>query len=400
MLQRDLVLFKRGLIPALVLAVLLAAALALAGFSVMRGASEGASPVQVAVVDEEGGLVSRFCINLVSSQSYIASLMDVERVSRRKALNGIEDGTYAAVIILPDGYTDNIMYGREGKGEILLSRGAAASAEIVASVADFGERLLAAGQYGVFAGEEVVWAADLPEDVYNDFLTRSNLQLLDAAVGLYDEGTSDIVTPYNGTGLTTEGYYAVTWLGLFLVIAGLFFTGLYTADNSRSLLTRLFSMGIRPMEYMSGKVLYPLLFRLPLYVLLLYGLSRFLPLKFSAPGLAGALLALLIATCLISFSAVALASRKGWPGLLMGIAAICLFLCGGLVPRSFLPAWLSTAGDFTPLGAVCGCLHPLFGRQDPSCLWQSALIGFLYAGAALFGAIRHLKRMPGKGEEA
>ena len=174
MLQRDLKLFKRGLIPALLLTVLLAAALALAGFSVLRGASAGSAPVQVAVVDEEGGLVSRFCINLVSSQSYIASLMDVDRVSRKKALAGLEDGSYAAVIILPEGYTDQIMYGWEGEGEIILSNGAAASAEIVASVADLGERLLAAGQYGVFAGEEVVREAGLSDGVHGDFLDRSN----------------------------------------------------------------------------------------------------------------------------------------------------------------------------------------------------------------------------------
>ena len=397
MLQRDLVLFKRGLIPALLLTVLLAAALALAGFSVLKGASEGSAPVQVAVVDEEGGLVSRFCINLVSSQSYVASLMDIDRVSRKKALAGMDDGTYAAVIILPEGYTDNIMYGHEGQGEIILSKAAAASAEIVASVADLGERLLAAGQYGVFAGEEVVWAADLPADVHNKFLDQSNLELLEIAVGLYDTGTRDVVLPYNGTGLSVENYYAVTWLGLFLLISGLFFTGLYTADNSRSLLARLFSTGIRPADYLAGKVLYPLLFRLPLFALLFFGLSRFVPAKLSAGALLAALLGIVLAACMISFSAVALASRKGWAGLLIGIAAIGLFLCGGIMPRSFLPGWLTAIGDFTPLGAVCACLKPLFGSRLNL---LPVLAGLLYAALALFFALRHLKAMPGKGEEA
>ena len=399
MLQRDLVLFKRGLIPALLLTVLLTAALALAGFSVMRGASEGAAPVRVAVVDEEGGLVSRFCINLVSSQSYIASLMDVERVSKRKALAGIEDGTYAAVIILPEGYTDNIMYGREGEGEILLSRGAAASAEIVASVADFGERLLEAGQYGVFAGEEVVWNADLSDEVYDDFLTRSNYELLAAAVGLYDTGTTDVVMPYNGTGLSVEGYYAATWLALFFLVSGLFFSGLYTADDQRSLLTRLFSAGIRPADYLAGKFLYPLLFRLPLFVLLLLGLSRFLPLTITAGSLLFSLLGLLFASAMISFSAAALASRRGWAGLLLGIAAVGLFLCGGLVPRSFLPGWLTARGGLAPLGSVAACLKPLFGASLPLSAPWPVLTGLLYAALAFFLALRHLKSMPGKGED-
>lgn len=397
MLRRDLILFKRGLIPALVLTVLLAAALALAGFSVMRGASESAAPVQVAVVDEEGGLVSRFCINLVSSQSYIASLLDIDRVSRRKALNGLEDGTYAAVILLPEGYTDDIMYGQKGEGEIYLSKAAAASAEIVASVADFGERLLAAGQYGVFAGEEVVRAAGLPAEIHNDFLDRSNLELLNTAVGLYDTGTDDVKTAYNGTGLSVEGYYAVTWLGLFLLVGGLFFTALYTADNSRSLLTRLFCEGIQPAEYLAGKILYPLLFRLPLFALLLFGLSRFLPVTLTPASLGAALGGILLASALISCSAVALASRKGWAGLLLGIAAVGLFLCGGLIPRSFLPAWLSRFGDLTPSGAVSAFLRPLFGGRMPL---PSLLAALIYAGLVLFFALHHLKAMPGKGEDA
>ncbi len=400
MLQRDLKLFMRGLIPALLLTVLLAAALALAGFSVLRGASAGSAPVQVAVVDEEGGLVSRFCINLVSSQSYIASLMDVDRVSRKKALAGLEDGSYAAVIILPEGYTDQIMYGWEGEGEIILSNGAAASAEIVASVADLGERLLAAGQYGVFAGEEVVREAGLSDGVHGDFLDRSNVELLNAATGFYDTAFKDVVSTYNGTGLSVEGYYAATWLGLFLLVSGLFFTALYTADNSRSLLCRLFSEGIRPADYLSGKVLYPLLFKLPLFALLLWGLSRLVPLKLTAGSLLGALLAVLLAACLISFSAVALASRKGWAGLLLGITAVGLFFCGGLVPRSLLPAWLSALGDYTPLGAVCACLKPLFGGDPAAVLPKGLAVGAVYAGAALFFALRHLKAMPGKGADA
>ncbi|MBO4872765.1 MAG: ABC transporter permease [Lachnospiraceae bacterium] len=397
MLRRDLVLFKRGLIPALVLTVLLAAAAALAGFSVMRGASESAAPVRVAVVDEEGGMVSRFCINLVSSQSYIASLLDIDRVSRKKALTGLEDGTYAAVIILPEGYTDQIMYGYQGEGEILLSKGAAASAEIVASVADFGERLLAAGQYGVFAGEKVVKAAGLSREVYDDFLDRSNLELLDAAVNLYDTGSEDILTAYDGTGLSVGAYYAVTWLSLFLLVSGLFFTALYTADNSRALLTRLFSEGIRPAEYLAGKLLWPLLFRLPLFALLLLGLSRLLPLQLSAGALLSTLGSVLLAAGLISFSAAALASRKGWAGLLLGIAATGLFLCGGLIPRSFLPSWLSRLGDLTPSGAVAGLLRPLFGGRLPL---PSLLAGLIYLGLALFFALHHLRAMPGKGEDA
>ncbi len=396
MLRRDFRLFRRGFIPALVLTLLLAMASAMAGYSVLSGAREKKAPVQVALVDEEGSAVSRFCINLVSSQSYIASLIDVSRVSRSRALKGIDDGSYAAVIILPDGYTDNIMVGRRAEGEIILSRAAAASAEIVASVADFGERLLLAGQNGVFAGEDVADALNLSDDAYYDFLDRSNTELLETGLTLYDNGTEDRLTAYSGTGLGTEQYYAVTWTALFLLVAGLFFSQLYTADHSKPLLIRLFSHGISPLQFLAGKWLWPFLFRLPLAAALIWGLSRLMPLSVSPVSLLLAVAGTVLSTAMISFSAAALAARKGWGGLLLGISALGLFLTGGIIPRSMLPQALTAVGDLSPSGAAAAYLSPLFGG---SCRPLPLCMGFLYAAAAFFFAVRHIRRLPEKGEE-
>lgn len=396
MLRRDWILFRRGLIPALVLTALLALAAALAGFSVFRSADEKTKPIQVAVVDEEGGMVSRFCINLVSSQSYIASLMDATVVKKNQAISGLDQGRFAAVIILPNGYTDQIMTGKKAKGQILLSEAAAASSQVIASVARFGELLLAAGQNGIFAGEQLIWDKGLPEAVHSEFLDRSNDLLLEVALNLYDEGVAAELLPYNGTGLTTAAYYAATWLSLFLLLCGLFFPRLYTADVQGPLLTRLTSCGIGSRAFLAGKLLYPLLFRLPLIGLLLFGLSRFVPLQFTFASLLGLGLSLLMATAMISFSAVALSSHKGWAGLMMGVAALGLFLCGGLVPRSMLPRAVAEAGRFTPSGAVLSCLKPLFGGKADL---PSLLTGLVFTGLLAGLALWHLKTLPRKGEE-
>ena len=105
---------------------------------------------------------------------------------------------------------------------------------------------------------------------------------------------------------------------------------------------------------------------------------------------------MILAAALVSFSAVALSSRKGWAGLLMGIAAMGLFLCGGLVPRSMLPRTVAEIGRFTPSGAVLSCLKPLFGgRAD----WPSLLTGTAFAALLYVLAVRHLRSLPRKGEE-
>ena len=109
------------------------------------------------------------------------------------------------------------------------------------------------------------------------------------------------------------------------------------------------------------------------------------------------LLAVVTASLLTSFASVALGQKKGWQGLLMGIVSVCLFLCGGLIPRSMLPAWVTETGRFTPLGAVLGGLKPLFGGQADV---PAVLAGLLLTAAAGYAARRHITAMPQKGEES
>ena len=105
MLRRDGILFRRGVIPALVLSVLLAAAAAGAGFSVLKSAGEGAPRAELVVVDEENSLYSRIAISTVEAQSYIDSLLHIETAgTEEEALVLLNDGKCAAIVVLPKGY--------------------------------------------------------------------------------------------------------------------------------------------------------------------------------------------------------------------------------------------------------------------------------------------------------
>ena len=396
-LRRDWILFRRGLIPALLLTLLLCLASGLAAYTVMQSAQESAAPVKVAVVDEEGGLLSRMAVNLVSAQSFIASLTDMQQTKRAEALSGLQSGRYGAVIILPKGYTDQIRYGTPGTGQIILSRAAAASGDVVASLARFGELLLAAGQYGVFAGEKIMQEKGTSAEFYQYFLDKSNDQLFDQAFSIYDNGMTREVAPYSGSGVSTGAYYAAAWISFFLLLSGLFFPALYTEDVKKPIIARLFSLSVTPGDFLSGKLLYPLLFRLPLLAGILILLHQYLPLSPSLPALLLLLLGLLMAGVLISCASVALGQKKGWQGLLIGLTAIGLFLCGGLIPRSMLPAWVTEIGRFTPFGAILSCLKPLWGG---SLDWLSILAGMICTALVAWLALRYTRELPGKGDDA
>ena len=395
MLRRDGILFRRGVIPALVLSVLLAAAAAGAGFSVQQSAAEGAARAEIIVVDHENSLYSRIAISTVEAQSFIQSILsvDTER-SEEKALKRLEAGECAAVIILPEGYVNDISVGHEAKGRIILSEAAAASADIVASVALFGERLLAAGQYGVFAGQQLIWSHGLDSEFEKAYLVKSNSALIDAALSLYDEAFTVEITPYDGTSLPLAGWYASAWLVLFFMLCGLFFMGLYLTDNQPAMLTRLYALGIRPSGFFLGKWLWPLIFRTVLGAAILFGLSRFVPLAVSPYSLLLFLLGLVFISHFVSAVCVLSADRSAGFGIVTACAAAGLFLSGGLVPRSMLSRTLTGIGRFTPSGLAAAFFAPLFGgKADLLCI---ALAALLAAGLQLW-TLRTLALRPIRG---
>lgn len=392
MLRRDGILFRRGVIPALVLSILLAAAAAGAGFSVLKSAGEGAARAELVVVDEENSLYSRIAISTVEGQSYIQSILSVDTERREeKALERLEAGECAAVIVLPKGFVNDISVGHEAKGRIILSEAAAASADIVASVALFGERLLAAGQYGVFAGQELIWKYDLGADFEQKYLLKSNTGLLDAALSLFDEAFTVEAVPYDGTSLPLAGYYASAWLVLFFMLCGLFFTGLYLSDNKPAMLTRLYALGVRPFGFFLGKWLLPLCFRLLLGAGILFGLSRFMPLTLSPLSLLLFLLGTAFISHFVSAVCVITADRSAGFGIVTALAAAGLFLMGGLVPRSMLGRTLVGIGRFTPSGLAASFFAPLFGGKAD---WLCVALALLLAAALQLWTLRALSLRP------
>ncbi len=367
MFIRDAKLFKRGFLSALVLAALFFALCGLAALS-FSGGTGGDGAISVMLVDEDGSVASRFAIGVVKDQQLMESALSIDTARRGAAMDSLEAGECAAVIILPEGYLEAIMRGRECRGEIILSPAAALHADVVEKIARAGEILMAAGQYGVFAGEDIIREKGL-NSVYDDYLTQSNLSLLNAAVGAFDDYFTMRTLDYEDTGMSLMAHYGLCWLVLLLGLCVMFFRRLLTEDLS--LLPRLRACGVSDGAYMLYKILLPSLFRLVLIGLAAWMLCR---MDGSAPALWSALPAIfaaLLVTVWESALVMSLGSSAGAVSALTNFAG--LFLCGGLIPRSMLPSALLLLARLTPFGAVRGLLAPLLGGS----------LGFLECAAAL-----------------
>ncbi|MBQ3405479.1 MAG: ABC transporter permease [Oscillospiraceae bacterium] len=248
MLRRDMQLYKRGLLPALVLALVLLCFCVAAARSLSGGAVDF-KKAQVALVDEENSVLSGVTINLISGQSFTSSVMDITKTEKSEAVSGLEEGRYTAVVVLPDGFVDATSGGKSMSGEILLSDSAQGYSDIVASLAKFGQRLIATGQFGIFSGEMAVIDKYGRGAEHAEYLSKVNILYLNEVLGASEKYFTPERTDYRGSSMTLEGWYTLCYIMLFAGLCPLLFSHMYSADLRTGLYRRLYSMGVRPASF-------------------------------------------------------------------------------------------------------------------------------------------------------
>ncbi len=395
MLRRDLRLFGRGVIPALVLTLVLTLGCALSAYAISRSEEGQAERIRFALVDQEDSLLSRVAIHVVQELPGIQVSLEIDKTDEAAARRGIANGEYVGAMILPDGFTDEVLHLKSFSVVLLLSEKAAQAADMVAEIAKLGQTLITTGQYAILAGEDQMFAGQISGDVYNAYNDRMNEVLLDQAVSLENICAQIEIVPYAGTGLSAVSWYALLWLTLLLAFTGLFFSALYTTDLKKPVLMRLYASGIRPFSFLSGKLLYPFLFRLLLLAGALPLLHAAMPLSVTFGSAALAFLGLIFLTLMTSCAAVLLSKNGAWTFVILALGAAGLLLSGGLIPRSMLPEVITTIGDLTPFGAAAALFAPLFGGRPGILPLISAV---LYAVLLPLLALRRLQAVPSGGE--
>lgn len=395
MLARDGILFSRDLLPSLLLSVLLATICCIAGTAGALGSGRQAAPAAVALVDEEDSFRSRVALNTVFHQEYISSIMTIQEEStREEALEKMESGCYGAVIVLPEGFLEDFMHGIPCSGYLFVSDSLENEQEIIRAVADFGERLITAGQAGIFSGEQVIRDSGLPSEVHTRFLETANGKLLSFAFGAYSSLFTVEYVSYGSTGVSLPEYFGACWLVFLLFLTGLFFPDLYITDCRGSVSARLRSCGIRASHFLPGKVLYPFLFRAVLLfvfllLLRLFGIYRT---DLSAMSVLLLLAACLYVSLLTGLTSVALSVKGGWSVLILASSAVFLFLAGGMVPGAMLPQSFLKASLYTPFGPALQLVLSAIGgtadRAPDNYPLISTAVLLLYSAAALFSAVR------------
>lgn len=393
MLKRDMRLFCRCLLVAVLFVLTLGAIGAGTVAAVGSGGSDAFKPPEVAVVDKENSLLSRMVVGFVENSDFAAPLFRVSSVKEKEALRRFAEGSCSAVILLPEGFVEDISYGRTSQGKILLSEALGSYSYIVESAARFGEKMLAAGQYGVFIGEELIRDYGRSSKEHEQFLIAVNSRLLKEALGANENYFEIITAEYQNTALSPEQYYLTAWLAFVLSLIGLFFWKLYRTDLNGSMVTRLSSYGVKEWQFVAGKIVYPFLFQFGLVVLIGVFVAEKAGLTLNVKTIASVLLALVL-TGGLSF---ALAVNMKNELMVSAALSFCgLLLCGGVIPRPLLPDLFRMIGDISPVGVIRALLSPCLAGESDALTYVYAIV---YVGVIVVLIKRGMKRYKTGGAE-
>jgi len=361
----------RCLAIASLLMLILAAVCAMAAGAVIIRSGEVYTPAEIAVVDHEDSVISRILIGIVKGSDYIKDLLVVKNMDEDDAMGALASGDCAAVVVLPEDFMDDILHGVESHGTIYLSKSASSQSSVVEAVAKFGERLLIAGQAGVFAGEYVIREHTLPPEVQSAFNNESNSKLMDEAIGAANRYFRVEVLDYLDTGMSTASYFALCAIVLLLFMISLFFSPLYQSDATTEMLRRLRTLGVGNARFMRWKIILPAVFRLIILSLTLLLVGEYLHVAWSAASV----ISLIVSICFITVIGTAVTMCLGdgiTSNLIFGVGG--MVLTGGLIPRQLLPEAVRVIGDITPFGAAVNIMKPIFGAEIPPLMLIPAVI--------------------------
>ena len=386
LLKRDFKLFGRGLTMALCITAALAVICACTALSVVYGNEQLFVPVKLALVDSSDSNLSRLAVSYIKGQPSIDALLDIESVDYDSAIDGFENGSYSAILLLPENYMSSITSGRECEAKIILSDALANHYDTVYAVAKLGQHLLSAGQNGVFAGEHIIWQYGLGNEIRSQYLTLSNLSLITEAAGSYNNYFDVEQLSYGNSSLNSTTYYICAYLTFFIAVIGVFFAELYKKDMVSSLIRRLRSCKLSTGGYLAGKIVFPLAFRTVIFFVCIPVIALAAPVDIGAISVIFALFGIIMITVFTSCFMVGF-FRYNASAAVLALMSVGLFLCGGVVSRENLPTIVTSLGDLSPFGAFMSCFKPIFGGEVSA---LSLILCTLYTVIALLLCIKRL----------
>jgi len=342
------------------------------------------SGITMAITAPEGDPVPRLLEDLLPGMEDISQYCRVVAMDRAGALESLEQGDVTAVLSLPEGFVEGILYGENPDVELIVSAEHPLEALLTLWVGQSACDILAAFQSGIYAVLELHANAPDTTLTYDQVVSQINLRYISWTLGRQDLFREERIAV---TGELPIGLHYGLSLLCFLVLALTpFFYSVYAREALASY-RRLLSVGRRPAElYLSSlAACWAVLFAVLL-----------LAVGFTVRGnwwqtVASCALA---AVFCASFSALCCLVTESTPGsgILSSLLALAfLFLSGGILPPVMLPRVLREMMLFSPVTQLRRLLAVPAGFESEAYLYL-AVSAVVMAAASLLLFCRRMQK--------
>lgn len=370
---------------------------------VARGAGGGQDRYQIGVVGDVSDSYLGFGFAALQTMDDSRLMIELVEMSEQEAEAALLRGELTAMVRVPEGFVDSIVYGENDKSvTYAVSPGQTQlGATVMGEIADVASTLVTASQSAIYGMQRTLYEQGGADRVSRE-TDRLNLMLINAV--LSRSGFGEVEVLGYADGLSLEAYYFCRILLLLLLLAGLS-GGIFFLGRKTALAGLLKAGGVGALSQIAGEYLAYLGFLCVGFLLpaglLALALQRGMILLPEWEGMGAepffSLLPLFFVTT-IMFAAFQLFLYELADGIVNGILLqlICGvgmgYLAGYFYPSAFFPERLRFVGEILPAGAAarlvdCGFLAENWrGAGTDVLVWTAVFL--LLAAAVRQGRIR------------
>lgn len=339
------------------------------------------SGITLAIVGPEDSSVPAEAEKLLSNMRDVSEYCQVRAMSRQEALEGLDDGSITAIMVLPEGFVSGVMYGTNPDLELIVPDNRPFEALLTLWVAQSASDMLSAVQSGIYAVIDQHNASPASTLTQDEVIAQINLRYINWTLnrqGMF-RTTSVSATELLPIGL----HYGLSLLGYLTLALVPFFTPVFSdkwlRDQKRFRCTKRSWVGF----YLCGiGACFALLFTLLTAAQLILVKGNVMQTVCSSAACSLFCAAYAAVCCLITHN-TRTCGVLTFPG-----ALVFLFLAGGILPPVLMPPMLQGFMDLSPItwlrntmAVPGGELYPDQSMAGTLLLWSALLLiigGLLY----------------------
>lgn len=224
-LKRAIVVMARSMIRILIGIILLTGMVMLIGATTQNNTTF--RKLKVAIVMPDQNTITDMAVNLISTMDSVKSVCSFEYSPKERAINGLEDGTYQAVMLLTKDMYQDINSGINTPGRLIFPEASSMEMTVFRELVRDGVWMLQTCESGVYAYLAYLYYNQVPtlEDI-GTLLAERYTGVIFNRSGTFD---SRLVSPIGS--MTNIEYYYLAVIVLILLFMGLQFGCIYQKEE-------------------------------------------------------------------------------------------------------------------------------------------------------------------------